>query len=66
MSFIHPAGEATLSRVRQAGPIERFYIEQSSGYTLKKKAILGGREWRRMLGRFSSSDAKHGKEGVRE
>ena len=44
MSFIHPAGEATLSRVRQAGPIERFYIEQSSGYSLEKKAILDGRE----------------------
>jgi hypothetical protein len=66
MSFIHPAGKAILSRVRQAGPIERFYIEQSSGYSLEKKAILEGREWQRMLGRLLPSDTKHGKKGIRE
>jgi hypothetical protein len=66
MLFIRPAGKAVLSRIRQAGPTERFYFKQSSGYGQETKAILDGREWRQMLGRFSPNDAKHGKEGDRK
>ena len=66
MLFTRPAGKAILSRIRQAGPIERFCFKQSSGYRPETKAILDGREWRQMLGRFSPNDAKHGKKGDRK
>lgn len=66
MLFTRPAGKATLSRIRQAGPTERFYFKQPSDYRPQTKAILDGREWRQMLGRFSPNDAKHGKEGDRK
>ena len=66
MLFTRPAGKAILSRIRQAGPTERFCFKQSLGYRPETKAILDGREWRRMLGRFSPNDAKHGKEGDRK
>ena len=66
MLFTRPAGKATLSRIRQAGPTERFYFKQSSGYRPETNAILDGWEWRQMLGRFSPNDAKHGKEGHRK
>jgi hypothetical protein len=66
MLFTRPAGKATLSRIRQGGPAERFYFKQSSGYRPETKAILDGRKCWQMLGRFSPNDAKHGKEGDRK
>lgn len=66
MLFTRPAGKATLPRIRQAGPTERSCFERPSGYRPQTKAVLDGPEWRRMLGRFSPGDAKHGKEGDRK
>ena len=66
MLFTRPAGKTTLSRIRRAGPTERFYFKRSPGCRPEAKAILDGRERRQMLGCSSPNDAKHGKEGGRK